>query len=39
MNKIGTEDISLGIDIVKMTLKTLKGNTSCGVGIHYLQNY
>ena len=32
MNEIGLDKINLGIGIVKMTVKSLKNNTSCGVG-------
>jgi hypothetical protein len=40
MNKIGTEEINLDAAIAKMTIKSLKCNTSCGVGgVQYLQNY
>ena len=32
MNEIGMDKINLDIEIVKMTVKSLKSNTSCGVG-------
>ena len=32
MNKIEREKINLDIEIVKMTIKSLKCNPSCGVG-------
>ena len=32
MNEIGMDKINLDIEIVKMTIKSLKSNTSCGVG-------
>ena len=32
MNEIGMDKINLGIGIVKMTIKSLKSNISCGVG-------
>jgi len=32
MNEIGMDKIDLGIEIVKMTVKSLKSSTSCGVG-------
>jgi hypothetical protein len=33
MNEIGMDNINLDIEIVKMTIKSLKSNTSCGVGV------
>jgi len=32
MNEIGMDKNNLDIEIVKMTIKSLKSNTSCGVG-------
>ena len=32
MNEIGMDKINLDIEIVKMSVKSLKSNTSCGVG-------
>jgi len=32
MNEIGMDKINLDIEIVKMRVKSLKSNTSCGVG-------
>jgi hypothetical protein len=32
MNEIEMDKINLDIEIVKMTVKSLKSNTSCGVG-------
>ena len=32
LNKIGMDKINLDIEIVKMTIKSLKSNTSCRVG-------
>jgi hypothetical protein len=32
MNKIRTEEINLDLELVKITIKSLKFNTSCGVG-------
>jgi len=32
LNEIGMDKFNLDIEIVKMTIKTLKSNTSCGVG-------
>ena len=32
MNGIEMDKINLDIEIVKMTIKSLKSNTSCGVG-------
>jgi hypothetical protein len=32
MNEIGKDEINLAIVILKMTIKSLKSNTSCGVG-------
>jgi len=32
MNEIGMDKINLDIEIVKMTIKSLKSNTSCGGG-------
>jgi len=32
MNEIGMDKITLDIEIVKITIKSLKRNTSCGVG-------
>ena len=32
MNEVGMDKMSLDIEIVKMTIKSLKSNTSCGVG-------
>ena len=31
LNEIGMDKINLDIEIVKMTIKSLKSNTSCGV--------
>jgi hypothetical protein len=33
MNEIEMDKINLDIEIVKMTIKSLKSNTSCGVGV------
>ena len=33
MNEIEMDKINLDIEIVKMTIKSLKRNTSCGVGV------
>ena len=33
MNKIETEKIHLDIEIIKVTIKSLKSNKSCGVGV------
>ena len=44
-NEIGMDKFNLDIEIVKMTIKSLKSNTLCGVGgvpaelLKYLQNY
>jgi predicted nucleotidyltransferase len=32
MNEIGMDKLNLDIEIVKMTIKSLKHNTSCGAG-------
>ena len=32
MNEVGMDKINLDIEIVKMTIKSLKGSTSCGDG-------
>jgi hypothetical protein len=32
MNETGMDKIKLDINVVKMTIKSLKSNTSCGVG-------
>jgi hypothetical protein len=32
MNEIERDKINLGIEMVKMTIKSLKSNTSCGIG-------
>jgi len=32
LNEIGMDKFNLDIEIVKMTIKSLKSNTSCGVG-------
>jgi len=32
MNEIGMDKINLDIEVVKMTIKCLKSNTSCGGG-------
>jgi predicted nucleotidyltransferase len=32
MNETGMDKMKLDINIVKMTIKSLKSNTSCGVG-------
>ena len=32
LNEIGMDKVNLDIEIVKMTIKSLKSNTSCGVG-------
>ena len=32
MNEIGMDKINLDTEIVKMTVKSLKSNTKCGVG-------
>jgi hypothetical protein len=32
MNEMGMDKINLDTEIVKMTVKSLKSNTSCGVG-------
>jgi len=32
MNEIGKDKINLDIEIAKMTVTSLKSNTSCGVG-------
>jgi len=32
LNEIGMDKFNLDIEIIKMTIKSLKSNTSCGVG-------
>jgi len=45
LNVTGKDKFNIDIEIVKMTIKPLKSNTSCGIGVvpaellKYLQKY